>query len=362
MPDVPERLSRLPSIIEQAIADGAAHLLSRAALDLPPGEGKLEIQYTSLRLAAPERLRFRYWMEGFERDWTAAGQRRVAYYTNLPAGQYRFHVVAYDMQRAAECDGEHPRDPPAASFVPDDVVPGVLRLMVIAGGVGRVPAPRPQHPPAVRRRPRGAQPPRSRNARHADPGLRRRLDAARGGVARAGRFPELGHDLLDRARAEVRAAVDEARLAVWDLRHGSSNGDRLVPAVSQLAHRIGLDAGIEIEVEVAGTPVAGRRRNGAEPDAAHSRSAAERHPARGAPRRLSVFLRFDPGELDVSIEDNGVGFDSSLDQSEQSQHYGLVGMRERVERLGGEFSLTSAPGAGHAGAAEDSGGEESKIT
>jgi hypothetical protein len=55
VPDVPERPSRLPLVIEQAIADGHA-VPFPAALDLPPGEGKLEIQYTSLRLAAPERL------------------------------------------------------------------------------------------------------------------------------------------------------------------------------------------------------------------------------------------------------------------------------------------------------------------
>ena len=157
--------------------------------------------------------------------------------------------------------------------------------------------------------------------------------------------PELGHDLLDRARAEVRAAVDEARLAVWNLRHGSSNGDHLVPAVSQLAHRIGLDAGIDVKVEVSGTPVA----VGGETERSLMlliREALQNAIRHAAPRRLSVFLRFDPGHLHLSIEDNGVGFDSSLDRLEESQHYGLVGMRERVERMGGEFTLTSSQGEG----------------
>ena len=157
--------------------------------------------------------------------------------------------------------------------------------------------------------------------------------------------PELGHDLLDRARAEVRAAVDEARLAVWNLRHASSNGDHLVPAVSQLAHRIGLDAGIDVKVEVSGTPVA----VGGETERSLMlliREALQNAIRHAAPRRLSVFLRFDPGHLHLSIEDNGVGFDSSLDRLEESQHYGLVGMRERVERMGGEFTLTSSRGEG----------------
>jgi signal transduction histidine kinase len=157
--------------------------------------------------------------------------------------------------------------------------------------------------------------------------------------------PEIGHDLVERARAEVRAAVDEARLAVWDLRHGSSTGDRLVPAVSQLANRAGLDAGIAIEVEVSGTPVP----VGGETERSLLlliREALQNAIRHAAPSRLWISLRFDPGQLHVSIQDNGVGFDSSLEQSDESQHYGLVGMRERVEHLGGEFDLTSAPGHG----------------
>src|SRR3990170_8136739 len=142
--------------------------------------------------------------------------------------------------------------------------------------------------------------------------------------------PEIGHDLVERARAEVRAAVDEARLAVWDLRHGSSTGDRLVPAVSQLAHRVGLDAGIAIEVEISGTPVP----VGGETERSLLlliREAVQNAIRHAAPSRLWISLRFDPGQLHVSIQDNGVGFDSSIDQAEESQHYGLVGMRERVE-------------------------------
>jgi signal transduction histidine kinase len=64
------------------------------------------------------------------------------------------------------------------------------------------------------------------------------------------------------------------------------------------------------------------------------------------PQRVCISLRFEPGRLDVAVEDNGAGFDGSLDRSEQSQHYGLLGMRERAERVGGDFTLTSAPGRG----------------
>ncbi len=54
----------------------------------------LQISYTALSFIQPERVLFRYRLEGFDRDWIDAGTRRTAYYTNLPPGTYRFRVVA----------------------------------------------------------------------------------------------------------------------------------------------------------------------------------------------------------------------------------------------------------------------------
>ena len=65
----------------------------------------------------------------------------------------------------------------------------------------------------------------------------------------------------------------------------------------------------------------------------------------GAPKNLSVVLTFGGGAVDVTIEDDGSGFDPLIIDS-LSGHYGLIGMRERVERLGGKLRLTSSPGSG----------------
>jgi ligand-binding sensor domain-containing protein len=95
-PEAPDREGAPPVRIEQVLADDRPAPLSNP-LVLPPGVGKLEVHYTAIRLRSPERIRFKNWLEGFDRDWTDAGQRRVAYYTNLPHGDYRFHVVAYEV-------------------------------------------------------------------------------------------------------------------------------------------------------------------------------------------------------------------------------------------------------------------------
>jgi ligand-binding sensor domain-containing protein len=82
-----------PVILEEARADGAV-LPSGRAVRLGPGRHDLEFRYTAPSFRASERVQFHYRLEGFDRGWVEAGSRRVAYYTNLPPGSYRFQVIA----------------------------------------------------------------------------------------------------------------------------------------------------------------------------------------------------------------------------------------------------------------------------
>ncbi len=82
-----------PVVIEEIVAD-RKRIASSLAADLPPGSGELEFHYTALSLAAPEKIRFQYKLEGFDKEWIDAGSRRIAYYTNIPPGRYRFRVIA----------------------------------------------------------------------------------------------------------------------------------------------------------------------------------------------------------------------------------------------------------------------------
>src|SRR5581483_1330253 len=82
-----------PVIIEQSLINKSA-VSPGPHLRLPPGQGELELHYTALSLLAPEKVSFRYKLEGFDKEWIDAGTRRVAFYTNLPPGEYRFRVTA----------------------------------------------------------------------------------------------------------------------------------------------------------------------------------------------------------------------------------------------------------------------------
>jgi len=86
-----------PVHIEQVTADGKIYdvsSLGMAGFRLPPLVRDLEIDYTALSLVAPEKDIFRYKLEGVDSDWKNAGNRRQAFYTNLPPGRYRFRVIA----------------------------------------------------------------------------------------------------------------------------------------------------------------------------------------------------------------------------------------------------------------------------
>ncbi|MBI1760965.1 MAG: response regulator [Acidobacteria bacterium] len=93
----PEQLKRNdlppPVLIEQALVNGRPVNHSQVS-SLPRGRGDLEFHFTALSFLDPEKIRFRYRLEGYNDTWIEAENRRAAFYTNLPPGNYRFHVVA----------------------------------------------------------------------------------------------------------------------------------------------------------------------------------------------------------------------------------------------------------------------------
>ncbi|MGC2401940.1 MAG: two-component regulator propeller domain-containing protein, partial [Acidobacteriaceae bacterium] len=88
-------LNRLPPpvVITSVVSNGKTYSGS-SDVKLPAHTDRLEIDYTALSLAIPERVLFRYKLDGVDPDWQDAGTRRQAFYTHLPPGQYAFHVIA----------------------------------------------------------------------------------------------------------------------------------------------------------------------------------------------------------------------------------------------------------------------------
>ena len=82
-----------PVVVESIMADTTPAPLAKI-VNLSPGVDRLEFRFTALSLLIPEKVRFKYRLEGYDKSWVDAGTQRVAYYTNLPPGEYRFVVTA----------------------------------------------------------------------------------------------------------------------------------------------------------------------------------------------------------------------------------------------------------------------------
>lgn len=344
VPETPERSAAPPVVIERILVDDRPVGIA-PELRLPPGDGKLEVQYSAIRLRSPERIRFRYRMEGFDDDWTAAGQRRVAYYTNLPPGRYRFHVVAYELNaphNASDRVVEIELEPPFFRRAWFLAVCGIF-LTATAWGSYRL------HLRNIRRRFAAVLNERTRLAREMHDtliqgcvGVATLLEAASQAKAVS---PKLNAELVDRARSEVRGTIDEARLAIWNLRHAPEQDQTLTQSLSRLTERAAAESGMSLHFGVSGTVLP------LSTDVQRSLTLVLREAFQNAIRhsgasRIQAQLAFGTNQVDLLVEDDGRGFDAEASLTDDTHHYGLIGMRERIERHGGEFELRSGRGRG----------------
>ncbi|HEU0004635.1 MAG TPA: two-component regulator propeller domain-containing protein [Terriglobia bacterium] len=343
-PDPSVRTSVPPVLVEQVVAEGQDVPL-KDMIDVGPGEGRLEIGYTAVRLRSSERIRFRYRLEGFDSDWTEAGGRRVAYYTNLPPGSYRFRVAAYEVDdpryasEAALGIRLRPHFYETAWFA-------ALCAAVLAGaGLAAYRL----HVGQIHARFAAVLAERNRLAREMHDtliqgcvGVSTLLDAA---VSLQTSSPDLTKDLLERAQTQVRTSVDEARRAVWNLRHEAAEGEGLVSALERLAQQVALASGVRIDYETVGKPVP------LDAQVEHdlvmiAKEAVLNAVHHGRPESVLLSGSFESTRLQVRVSDNGCGFEPSVETSKPGEHYGLVGMSERAKQMGGTFTLDSQPGQG----------------
>jgi ligand-binding sensor domain-containing protein/signal transduction histidine kinase len=83
-----------PSVHIQMVRANGHELLRSQNPVVPPGQGELEFHFSATSFIAPQKVRFRYQLEGYDKDWVDPKNRRLAFYTNLKPGHYTFHVIA----------------------------------------------------------------------------------------------------------------------------------------------------------------------------------------------------------------------------------------------------------------------------
>jgi ligand-binding sensor domain-containing protein/signal transduction histidine kinase len=334
-----------PVALVRFAADDVDQPLNDIALKVPAGHNHFQFDYAGLSFTTPQKVRYRYMLDGFDHQWTDAGARRSAYYTNIPPGHYTFRV------QAANNDGVWNTEGAALAFTlrPHfyQTVWFYILLALMAAGLVLL---------LLRLRLLRAQrefsavlAERNRIAREVHDTL------AQGYVGVSVQLEVLAELLrhksvdaaihqLDAARQHVREGLAEARQSIWALRSQDSSENTLpvkLRRATEYANGHGVEATFSLYGAYRPMPAEMERellRVGQE--AIHN---VKKH---SGARHMAVQLEYGPAEIALVVRDDGRGFEAGNGASSPPGHFGLTGMRERADAIGGTLEVTSEPGSG----------------
>jgi ligand-binding sensor domain-containing protein/signal transduction histidine kinase len=344
IPDQTHPSAPAPAVIDQVVADGI-EVPDLAKISLGPDNAKIEMHYSVIQLRSQERVRFRYMLDGFDKNWTDASSRRVAYYTNLPPGRYRFRVAAFEMNNPGQISERSVEIVQRPHFYRSPWFLGCCLMLLGATVWGG-------HEIRIRQvhaRFQAVLNERNRLAREMHDtliqgcaGVSALLEAH---SSLAETEPSDKDSLLSCARTQLRTTINEAREAVWDLRHADGSATTIGPILETMTQQVSREFGVPVEYRMAGRPF------DLDQSTAHEllmvvREALHNAVRHGQPREVQVGIDFGENQFSVQVRDNGLGFDPAMVSASSNGHYGLIGMRERVKRIGGTLALKSQAGVG----------------
>lgn len=338
-----DRSASTPVVLERMEADGVDQPLTGAPLTLPPGQRAISFTYAGLSYRAPSRVAYRYRLEGFDRDWVAAGQRRTAFYTNLPPGPYRFLV---------EAEGSNGLWTERAATVEFRILPPIYRrwwfylvCVALLGGLAylvywlRLRRVRAEFAAVLGER--------NRIAREIHDTLAQDLVGVSLQVEVAAQMVRRGNlagtaEQLERTRRLVQEGIADARESIWELRATTAEGS--LPSRLQRVAERARERGVATELKIGGTyrPLPARWESEILRVAGEAVNNSIRHAQASA---ITVSLEYAPEHLLLRIGDDGRGFDPAA-ATPGGKHFGMRGMRERAENIRGELRVESAPGEG----------------
>lgn len=318
------------------------------SVTLPAGRSNVQIDFAVLRFSNQHAIKVRYRIEGQDSDWVDPGTRRQAFYTNLAPGTYRFQLTAANDNGAssgAEATIEFTIPP---TFVQSKwflALCGaiVLALLWLAYRLRMA-----QVAGRVRARLEERMGERERIARELHDTL---LQSVQGLVLR---FQSVANKMAPdgAARGQLEAALARADEIIADGRHrvqglrGTDDKGDLPELLKERAAAAGFDPAIGVRIVVEG------RQRPIDPLVAveiarivdEALFNVQRHANAGT---AEIVIRFGTRQLGVEIRDDGVGIPSEIvARGHKPGHFGLIGMRERAERIGCSFSIDSRPGMG----------------
>ncbi|HUC84946.1 MAG TPA: two-component regulator propeller domain-containing protein, partial [Candidatus Acidoferrales bacterium] len=328
------------------------------SLCLAPGKHTLEFHYTGLSFDAPERVRFRYRLEGVDPEWVEAGTRRVAPYSSVPPGTYHYQIIA--------CNGDGVWNEKGAGltlivqshFWQKWWFLGGAALGTMASGIGGVRL-------VVRRRlhqrlkrleqDRMLERERTRIAQDLHDIMGAKLcrisflsEHVRRSETIPGEVQEQIRTMSDDSR-EVLRSLDEI---VWAVNPEKDTLEHLVSYIAQYAQeyfrRTGIEVDLEIPPQLPPQPLTSQTRHHLFLAAHEALTNILKH---SGATRARISMNCHGSEFEIAVADNGRGFDPVAGDAGSASSAagfgnGLGNMRRRLADLGARFELQSQPGLG----------------
>jgi ligand-binding sensor domain-containing protein/signal transduction histidine kinase len=340
-----------PVQIEQITADRKTYdatLNSGGPLRLPPLSRDLEIDYTALSLVAPEKILFRYKLEGYDGDWQDAGNRRQAFYTNLGPRTYRFRVMACNNSGVWNEVGTYLDITIAPAYYQTTwfrILLGVLFLTVL-GAIYQLRLR--QVARQVRGRMEERLDERERIARDLHDTL---LQSVQGLILKfhavAIQMPagSAGREALEKTLDHADDVLTEGRDRLRNLRATSITMGGLPTAFSNVAQETPNADAATFKTVVEGR-VLELHPMVREESFCIGREAIVNALTHSGGRHLEVEIIYDRRQFCLRVRDDGRGIDPKLIAEGRPDHWGLRGMKERTRKIGGQLNFWSRPETG----------------
>jgi signal transduction histidine kinase len=345
--DVP-RNRLAPQVSIRTVSTDGGTWPAAPTMRLPAGTERLRIAFTSTSLTMPERVRFRYRMEGLDTRWRDAGDDREAVYTDPAPGRYVFHVTATNEDGVANDVGASVTITVDRAFyqMPWFFLVCIVLVAVLIWVAFLIRLRRIASQLRARLQERHAE--RERIARELHDTL---LQSIQGLSMRfqaiANKVPpgDPLRDAMERALDRADEALVEARDRVRDLRAHVGESARLDTALRALAaafaaeHAVPVVVNVDVDVRNLGA-LARDELFGIAREAVHNAI------AHADATRIDVDLRVDRCDLVLAVRDDGRGIDEALLRDGREGHWGLRGMRERAAAMGGTVSIAARSAGG----------------
>jgi signal transduction histidine kinase/ligand-binding sensor domain-containing protein len=338
-----------PVHVEQIIANRTTYDAASILLQLPPLIRDLQIDFTALSLVAPEKVRFRYKLEGYDRDWREADIRRQAFYTNLPPRNYRFRVTACNNNGVWNETGTYFDFTIAPAYYQATWfrVAVLIAFLLLAGAIYQLRLQ--QVARQVRGRMEERLEERERIARDLHDTL---LQSVQGlilkfhAVSKQIPADTPAYNALDKTLDHADEVLAEGRARIQNLRVNSVSLSDLPVAFRSIAEET--SQGRET---IFKTVVEGRVRDlhplVLEECYSIGREAIINALTHSEGPQVELEITYDSRQFRLRVRDNGRGIDPKiLEEGGRPGHWGLQGMRERAQKIGGQLKFWSRPETG----------------